>query len=93
MTEDIHVGFEEAVQQPIVAQQSRMNCQTFATGLSSGHLDGSSTRIKARAAPSSLGIDQTIRSVPLQRQHLFPYILKATHTNARCFAAAVKNHR
>jgi len=41
LVEDIVAGFEDAVRQPV----SRLNCQTFSTGLRSGHFGGSGSRV------------------------------------------------
>ena len=40
MVEDVVVGFEDAVREP-----SRMNCQMFSTGLSSGDFGGTEGRV------------------------------------------------
>ncbi len=52
-------------------------------------------RIKARATPRDLAIDQVIRSMTVEPQHPVPHRLQANATGARSFApaATVINHR
>jgi hypothetical protein len=46
LLDEIVVGFEDSVGEPVIV--SRMNCQTFSTGLSSGDLDGNGRMVMSR---------------------------------------------